>query len=374
LGALMTFNELALFLQNAHWPRVPERRATFFSIAGFPHYENVMSNVYQFFFSTESPHGLGTLCLDALGDVLQEKLKTTPWPEHEFKQTHVRRELRTNNEKRLDLLLHNGSSEHEWQDATTLVLIENKVNHWLNNDLGEYWKFVEQPTSTCRKIGIVLGLKHEPIPEHWQNDWRTVTHLEWARAVEKRLGASLYRAEPRYVTLLLELIENIRHMSATDNFQSLQFFQQYRDAIFQAQQVREEALYLFPEALRQSLPDYEMKGSNAESRDCWLVIYRRTSNRFKYLIEYRELFYEDKKVPTYRIQLLNASVSAEEAKEIQNTLLEQSAHLFKTDEAQPHQILIKTYELHLGSNKALAKTIAASIMEDWQPLEKYWLS
>jgi hypothetical protein len=39
---------------------------TFMEIDGYPHYENVCSNFLAFFFDPESPHGLGSLFLDAL--------------------------------------------------------------------------------------------------------------------------------------------------------------------------------------------------------------------------------------------------------------------------------------------------------------------
>ncbi|MFC6225392.1 PD-(D/E)XK nuclease family protein [Hymenobacter artigasi] len=374
---MLSLPELAAFLQNAHWPQIQERRPTFFSIAGFPHYENVMSNVYQFFFSTESPHDLGSLCMDALGDVIQGQSNIVPWPENEFRRTHARRELRTDNDKRLDILLHNGSDEDEWQSASTLVLIENKVYHWLANDLGEYWQFAGKQNPSCTRIGIVLGLKREDIPEPWQKDWIAVTHLEWAQAIEKRLGAYIYRAESRYVTLLLELIENIRHMSATENFQQLQFFQQNRAAIFQAEQIRRDAFLQFPEALRQSLPGYDMAGSKSESNQGWLVIYRRGSNRFKYVLSYYELFHEGTKTPTYRIQLVGASVPAEEAQKTQATLLteehSQYRH-FEVDDNNPHHVLTKTYPLQSSSSKPLHEIIITSLKDDWQPLEKLWLN
>jgi hypothetical protein len=369
-----TLTELGTFLQNAHWPRTLERRLTFFSIAGFPHYENVMSNVYQFFFSTESPHYLSDLCMEALGDVLQSKYDIE-WPENEFRRTHALREICTDNDKRLDILLHNGSNENEWKNASTIVLIENKVYHWLNNNLGEYLRFVKQQNPCCRKIGIVLSLKREFIPEQWQEDWVAITHLEWAQALEKRLGTSLYRAEPRYVTLLLELIENIRQMSTPENLQQLEFFQQNRAAIFQAEQVREEAFLSFPNALRQWLPDYEMKGSKAESAQGWLAIYRQGSDRFKYILGYRELFYEGKKTPTYRIQLVEASATGE-AKRVQTAMLAApnlNQHYFEVNDTHPHHVLTKTYQLLPGNSVLLHQLIISSLRDDWQPLEALWL-
>lgn len=365
---MLSLDQLADFLQNTRWPRVPERQPTFFSIAGFPHYENVMSNVYQFFFSTDSPHNLGSLCVDALLDVVRQKSGNLLWPSHTFEHVYAQREV-TTVAGRLDILIHNSTVENEWEQATAAILIENKVYHHLANNLNEYWQYFSSNSIDNRKVGVVMGLSAESLPINWVY----ITHLEWALAVESRLGFALYRAETRYTTLLLELIENIRHMSATENFQPLQFFQQNRTAIFQAEQVREEAFSLFPEALRRSLPNYEMRGSKAESRDGWLVIYRRGYNQFKYLLYYRELFYENKKPPTYRIQLLSASASIEEVKELQKALIEHSGHLFKDEEIQTPQVLIKTYELQQGNTKPLHEIIIESLRYDWQPLEQYWL-
>ena len=50
-------------------PRRPERLPTFMEVAGYPHYENVCSNILAFFFDPSKPHGLGTLFLDALARV-----------------------------------------------------------------------------------------------------------------------------------------------------------------------------------------------------------------------------------------------------------------------------------------------------------------
>lgn len=43
-----------------------ERPRTFMEIAGYPHYENVCSNILAFFMDPEESHRLETLVLDAL--------------------------------------------------------------------------------------------------------------------------------------------------------------------------------------------------------------------------------------------------------------------------------------------------------------------
>lgn len=146
--------EVADFFRSANWPRQVERRPTFFSIAGFPHYENVLSNVYQFFFSTESSHGLGSLFIDALTDVITEG-RIQKQTLFNLQRVTVERELSTGN-GRLDLLLHDGPAEGQWKKASTVVLIENKVYHWLANDLDDYWKFARQASPNSQMLGIVL--------------------------------------------------------------------------------------------------------------------------------------------------------------------------------------------------------------------------
>ena len=53
-------------------PDVPEEVWTFLDIAGFPHYENVISNIYAYYLDQENKHGFGRLFLDALINTIKE--------------------------------------------------------------------------------------------------------------------------------------------------------------------------------------------------------------------------------------------------------------------------------------------------------------
>jgi hypothetical protein len=282
----LTIEGLTRFFDTANWPKEIQRRPTFFSIAGFPHYENVMSNVYQFFFGTENPHGLGSLCLDALVDVIKGKAEGLFWLEQSFWRVHARRELRTDQEKRLDILLHNGPNEDKWKDANAAILIENKVYHHLNNDLEHYWDFTTSDELNTQKIGIVLGLRLE---KKLPNNWIAITHLEWAQAVERRLGSLVYRAEPRYLTLLLELIENIRTMTnSKENFNELSnFFMRNRPAILRAETLRKQLLQLIPEEVNRLMPiDYKLGYHQEAVKDYWFQIDTAFSQPVHYIVWY----------------------------------------------------------------------------------------
>lgn len=375
---MLSLDQLTTFLRNARWPQVPERRPTFFSIAGFPHYENVLSNVYQFFFSTDSPHGLGSLCMDALLEVINNTIKQSgrTWQPLTLQRVTAERELSTGN-GRLDLLLHDGHEAGQWQSASAVVLIENKVYHWLANDLGDYWDFIEKGNATTNKIGVVLGLNRETIPPARQNNWIAITHLDWAQAVERRLGPLLHCADSRYVILLLELIENIRTMTNSDEsfMELLAFYQQNRSEIGRAGKIRDNVFLGFPDALKSILLEYNVWTSKGAAKEGWLIIHSSDSKRFKYVLGYYEVFHEYETIPTYRIELVGDEAS-NSAKDLQAQLLVTShtaAHGLQADNRASHHVISKTYSLPQDTTKSIVELIANSFRTDWQPLEKYWL-
>lgn len=70
-------------------------------IAGYPPYENVCSNVLAFFFDPSNPHGLGTLCLDAVAQVGG----ITDQGETISSNVQIDREKRTNTGNFIDILI-----------------------------------------------------------------------------------------------------------------------------------------------------------------------------------------------------------------------------------------------------------------------------
>jgi PD-(D/E)XK nuclease superfamily len=91
-----------------------ERPRTFMEIAGYPHYENVCSNILAFFMDPEESHGFGPLVLDALtsignGAETERMIGAS---------VSVDREVVTSKGNKIDLLIT--SDNH-------VVLIENKI-------------------------------------------------------------------------------------------------------------------------------------------------------------------------------------------------------------------------------------------------------
>lgn len=115
-------------------------------ITGVTHHENMWSDIYKFFFHEEESHHLNDLFIRSLEQLLGR--------EDFLRDFSVKRECVVDEDKRIDLLLYNESTRNA-------IIIENKVNHSLDNDLNLYQNSVYKMLGQgCCVITVVLGLHH----------------------------------------------------------------------------------------------------------------------------------------------------------------------------------------------------------------------
>lgn len=169
---------------------IEESLPTFLEIAGYPDYENVISNIYQFFLNDVN-HGFGRLFLEALDDCIKDK-------DILVDDYQVRREVYTNKGGRIDLVIEELDSEG---NVTKAILIENKIYHSLNNDLSDY---LETYAQTKDVTLIVLSLNELDVESPFIN----ITHSQWVSMVEARLGKYMINANLKYLTLLQDFIQH----------------------------------------------------------------------------------------------------------------------------------------------------------------------
>lgn len=93
---MIDLNEIQAFLSKGII-KVKDKETTLFDIAGFPHYENVVSNIYAYFLDPNQPHGLGTLFIDALSKLIGAGFT--------FITPDVHREYTTKKGGRIDLVI-----------------------------------------------------------------------------------------------------------------------------------------------------------------------------------------------------------------------------------------------------------------------------
>lgn len=166
-------------------------------VAGYPHYENVASNMLAFFFQPNEEHGLGDLLLASLlGAVFGEELQNWECPS----DVTVHREHGTQAGGRLDLLIVAGD---------LVIGIENKIYHKLTNDLTDYGMLIEQmgPEGSNR---IRLVLSPKPIRQHAGMEKAGFVSLSYPKlwvAVRERLGSRVHAAHNKWLNYLLDLME-----------------------------------------------------------------------------------------------------------------------------------------------------------------------
>ena len=70
------FEKISAALNKTADIKIKSRVKTFFDVAGFPHYENVLSNILAFFFYTNEEHNLKDLWIKSLFECYNMRANT----------------------------------------------------------------------------------------------------------------------------------------------------------------------------------------------------------------------------------------------------------------------------------------------------------
>lgn len=176
-------------------------RPNIFRIAGFPRRETVSSNVLAYFFDPAENHGLKDMMLKAL-------LRTIHKEDMDVSDVSVSTEVSTGKNNRIDILL----------DLPELsIVIENKVDSGLYNDLADYHCWAKEHSGN-EAIVVVLhpfpfdnfALADHPSAQGLvvEHDLFDVLYDDLFRNALGMLGEYSLDANPRAVDLLQQFIDN----------------------------------------------------------------------------------------------------------------------------------------------------------------------
>lgn len=178
-------------------PRKPDR-PTIMELSGYPHWETVCSNLLAFFLDPSSPHGLGSLCLDALLDTAGQAGERPP-----LSDVAVEREARTNAGNRLDLLVTSDSH---------VVAIENKILASVNNPLADYAALAANRASKGGRTVVKILLAIFPSPAGNGHGFVRVSYEDFFQLLRGRLGQQGESADPQYYTYLTDFMTTIENL------------------------------------------------------------------------------------------------------------------------------------------------------------------
>ena len=227
----VSLEELRRWISENNIPATPPYKRTLLDIVGCAHHENNWSDIYKFFLDEKEEHGLGDLFIRSLEE-------TAGFENDWMKKFRVLREVPTTKKKadikeedkkqgRIDLLILGVKGK--------AIIIENKVNATLlgnNNPLKKYVDFVKDNYKyndvkrivlAVTKNSIDLQIAENPygVIESELNEYRYqyITHIELVTKILENLPRYVSNANPIYLPLLYDFIQNIKnvtYMNATE--------------------------------------------------------------------------------------------------------------------------------------------------------------
>ena len=166
-------------------------------IAGYPHYENVCSNILAFFIDPEEPHKLGTLILDALASAARIDVSGGAISSN----VSVEREVITDDGNRIDLLIE--SDNH-------IVLVENKIYAVVSNPFEDYAAYLNEKANGRAEHKLLLTLR--PTSEGSEWCFTNLTYAEFVEQIRSLLGRYVSNAETRYLTMFLDFLNTLENL------------------------------------------------------------------------------------------------------------------------------------------------------------------
>lgn len=145
--------ELLERFQKAGLDMVAEDKGkTIFEVTGYPHYENVASNILAFLFDPDEEHQMEDLWLKALLKSYFEMAGGKKEYDNgaHYESVKVRREVKTSNGKFIDIVV---------ELDEMVIAIENKIYAQVYNDLDEYKSFITEKYSNKSCKFVLLTLK-----------------------------------------------------------------------------------------------------------------------------------------------------------------------------------------------------------------------
>jgi hypothetical protein len=194
-------------------------------ISGYPHYENVCSNILAFYLNPSNEHGLKDLVLNSLLHLVKTDFAT----DLDFKEIEIHREYGTINDKRLDIIILTGNY---------VVGIENKIFHHLHNDLTDYHETIKLLCYGGRMpICIVLSLNkltsQDDLEKIKANNFINITYEHFFQNIKKNIGKHLTSSNISYINHLTDFIKSIENLTSRtmENKTLWSFFKNHSETI-----------------------------------------------------------------------------------------------------------------------------------------------
>lgn len=183
----------------------------FLEIIGLSHYENINSKIYAYFLNQQKEPEIAEKFLAALFELIQQKKadKIISFDDYEVSTEYA------TNKGRIDILIEDKNNQ-------SAIIIENKIYHFLDNPLEEYFEYINGKPEN--KVGILLTLHHLSTQElkNIDGNYINITHKEW---VDKIMALGLpANLNPKKYIYLNDFFQTINNLTTEINMNDLAKF------------------------------------------------------------------------------------------------------------------------------------------------------
>jgi hypothetical protein len=176
-------------------PKAVNREPTFMEIAGYPHFENVCSNILAFYLQPSNNHGFGSLFLDVFATLIDEEI------EIDGQSVDVRREEITGIGNRIDLIV---------ESDNYIIGIENKIYADTNNPFWDYSEYLDSLSGGRRVSKILLSLRSiQPFPQLC--GFYPISYEIFFQKVLEKIGSCFLTAHEPHTTFLRDFVQTMQN-------------------------------------------------------------------------------------------------------------------------------------------------------------------
>ena len=178
--------EIENFLKEYKYLEYKKVDLNFFQIAGFPHYENVSSNILKYYLDNNFVFKAFSNCILLNYDLANDNVE------------YIEREYGTENYKRIDIVV----STNKY-----IIGIENKIYAVLNNPIEDYISTLKNLAEKEKKEYILVILSKNKVEK--DERYKNILHTDFSAEVKKYYPELLNNLGHRYFLLLTEYLANI---------------------------------------------------------------------------------------------------------------------------------------------------------------------
>jgi len=181
--------KIQTFLKKYTLIKGKEFDLNFFQIAGFPHYEQISSNILKHFLENKFVMKAFFNCISLDFNPINDFIE------------YVKREVETENGNRIDIVVSTNNY---------VIGIENKINADLYNPIEDYYSYLNNLANEEGKNFLLIVLSKNKV--EMNSRYKNILHKEFSAEVKKYFPELLTSLGHRYFLLFTEYIANIDNL------------------------------------------------------------------------------------------------------------------------------------------------------------------